>query len=214
MIRYPVTQAQLEADVDAASPNWRQRAQERTEAFRLTGKYEEPPAPIWSEIKAVFMRVQHDKCAYCERQLAAEKHGKIEHDVEHFRPKSVVRAWPSADRDSPLVYSFSTGGDFAEGYYLLAYNLLNYAVACKPCNSDLKSNYFPIAGNRISGQDDPRNLTVEQSLLIYPLGDLDEDPAELIRFDGYVPVPASCDNTSYAYQRARVTIDLFEPCGA
>ena len=210
MIRYPITQAHLEAAVDAVSPTWRQRGMARTEAFRIAGRYEEPPAPFWSEIKAVFMRIQRNKCAYCERQLAAVDHGLIEHDVEHFRPKNAVRAWPPINREVPFTYPFPTGSDFPEGYYLLAYNLLNYAVACKPCNSILKSNYFPIAGDRISGQDDPRSLAAEQPLLIYPLGDMDEDPAELIRFTGPIPVPASHDTTTLAYQRARVTIDLFK----
>ena len=209
MIRYPVTQAKLEAAVDATQPTWRQRAQYRTQAFRTAGKYEEPPAPFWSEIKSVYMRLQHDKCAYCERQLGAEGRGQIEHDIEHFRPKNAVRAWPQANRNVPLTYPFSTGDNFPEGYYLLAYHLFNYAAACKPCNTICKSNYFPIAGSRSSGQDNPYNLADEQPLLIYPLGDLDEDPEELIRFDGHVPVPVSHDISSYTYQRARVTIDMF-----
>ena len=211
MIRYPVTQKQLEAAVDAHSPTWRERARERTLAFRQAGGYSEPPAPIWSEIKPVFMRLQHDKCAYCERQLGSVERGQIEHDIEHFRPKNGVRAWPSTpEQQTRLGYDFAAVDAFEEGYYLLAYHLLNYAVACKICNTVLKSNYFPVAASHISGQGEPRNLAAEQALLIYPLGDLDQNPEDLIYFDGPVPLPRSSEAASYAYQRARVTIDFFE----
>ena len=211
MIRYPVTQKQLEAAVDAHSSTWRKRAGERTETFRLAGSYVEPPAPFWSEIKPVFMRIQHNKCAYCERQFGSIERGQIEHDVEHFRPKNEVRAWPATpEQQAKLGYDFATGGAFAQGYYLLAYNLLNYAVACKICNTVLKSNYFPIAGSRLSGQDDPRLLAREKPLLIFPLGDWEDNPEDLIVFDGPLPLPASSQSASYAYQRARVTIDFFE----
>ncbi len=207
MIRYPITAAALEALVDAAHPNWRSRARKRTARFRRARKYFEPPAPIWSEIKPIFMALQNDKCAYCERQLAAAARGTIEYDVEHFRPKNAVVAWPP---QSAPQYPFPTGGDFPGGYYLLAYHLGNYAVACKPCNTNLKGSYFPIASARIADREEPSDLDPEKPLLIFPIGDQVDDPQGLIRFDGPVPVPVSADPADYDYQRARVTIDFFE----
>lgn len=205
VIRYWITAAELNARVDAVKSNWRSRAQKRTARFRRTGTYFEPPEPIWSEIKAVFMALQNDKCAYCERQLGAIEHGKIEYDVEHFRPKNSVAAWPQGVSE----YPFATGGDFPDGYYLLAYHLANYAVACKPCNTNLKSNYFPVAAVRITGKDDPADLADEKPLLIFPLGEQADDPQNLLRFEGTVPLPVSTDPGDYDYQRARVTIDFF-----
>src|SRR5579871_2914583 len=74
----------------------------------------------------------------------------------------------------------------------------------------LKSNYFPIAGTRIAGKDDPADLAAEKPLLIFPIGDKADDPCDLIRFDAQIPLPVSTDPGSYDYQRARVTIDFFE----
>src|SRR5438105_4680823 len=94
MIRYAIAPDTIESFVDAAVPGWRGRAEERTNAFIAARGYHEPPSPIWSEVKSVVMRLQRSKCAYCERQLAAPGGGEIEHDLEHFRPKSSVRRWP------------------------------------------------------------------------------------------------------------------------
>ncbi len=106
---------------------------------------------IWSEVKPVYMSLQRDKCAYCERKLAsADFGGTIEHDLEHFRPKSSARPWPTTaiSRERGLVYTFPTGKHHASGYYWLAYHPLNYCVACKKCNTPLKLDFFPIAVNR------------------------------------------------------------------
>ena len=41
---------------------------------------------LWSETKQVYIELQHSKCAFCEKPLE----GRIEQDVEHFRPKGEV----------------------------------------------------------------------------------------------------------------------------
>lgn len=214
MIRYTVSLAELEAEIDAAVPTWRARAAERTAQFRQRGRYDETSS-IWSEIKSVYMRRQHSKCAYCERKLEGTPFGEIEHDVEHYRPKSSVKKWPpkswppkGVGDGLALTYGFAVGDAWDEGYYLLAYHLQNYATACKVCNSVLKSNYFPIYGLRGPQQANPTELAAEQPLLIFPLGELDgDDPEELIAFEGLVPVPThTAGLKSY---RARVTIDFF-----
>jgi len=99
MIRYNITLSDLQQRINAKDENWFQQANLRTQAFQQEGEYNENlripdgkggtrgASPIWSKIKSVYMALQHEKCAYCERQLASEEFGKIEHDLEHYRPK-------------------------------------------------------------------------------------------------------------------------------
>ncbi len=56
-------------------------------------------------------------------------------------------------------------------------------MSCKTCNSTLKKNLFPIEGTRDSGSTDPSKMKSEKALLIYPIGDFDTDPQELIAFE-------------------------------
>jgi hypothetical protein len=210
MIRYFMNPEDLRQRVRAKVPDWLKRAEARTEAFRQAGKYDEDSKnSIWSEIKEVFLEIQHEKCAYCERKLASRQYGLIEHDVEHYRPKNFVKPWPSKTiaRKRKLAYDFPTGAAFQEGYYLLAYNILNYTTSCAPCNRPLKSNYFPIAGSRGPQSDDPASLRAEQPFLPHPVGDSDEDPEELLTFLGVTAVPKSVD--FLRQRRAQVTIDFF-----
>lgn len=203
MIRYAISLADLEARVDAAVPTWRSRAATRTAGFIAAGKYQESSS-IWSEIKPVFMAVQHDKCAYCERQLAsADSGGAVEHDLEHFRPKSSVVVWPDGS-----AFTFPTGAASPAGYFWLAYDLLNYSVACKKCNTGLKLNYFPVPGRRGSATASPVDLAdAEKPFLVYPIGDLDDDPAAVITFEGLNAIPAK--KTGPRRRRADVTIKFF-----
>jgi hypothetical protein len=148
------------------------------------------------------------KCAYCERKLESIDYGKGEQDVEHFRPKSSVKAWrvPKALKDQGIVTTdvSNAGG----GYYLLSYHPFNYAAACKPCNSALKRDYFPVAGSYDVTGEDPAALLNENPYLIYPLGDFDEAPEDLIRFYGVSPQPTASSGHNRA--RALVTIVFFK----
>ncbi len=219
MIRYEITRADLEAQIEAESPGWLAKAAKRTAACRKKKAFDGGES-IWSDIKPVYMRLQHNKCAYCERKLEGEPYGRVEHDVEHYRPKNGVKAWPD-DRikaERKIDYEFPTGRDWDQGYYLLAFQPTNYITACKSCNTPLKANYFPIAGTRRGPQaDDPARLASEHPYLLYPLGNLDDDPEDVLTdddpedvltFDGIVPKPVkrSGDNR----RRAVVTIDFFE----
>ncbi len=166
-------------------------------------------SPIWSEVKVVYMRLQGgSKCIYCERKLEAEVHGKAEHDVEHFRPKSSVRAWkvPAALEDQGV--SVTPPGKDAPGYHRLPYHVFNYSAACKPCNSALKSDCFPIVGNYHFNGQNPRKLSSERPLLIYPIGNFDADPEMLIRFYGVSPQPVAA--RGHERHRAITTIAFFE----
>jgi len=170
------------------------------------GSYDEKTA-IWNEIKAVYMRLQHGKCMYCERQLATGPHSPIEHDMDHFRPKNRIGNWPSHSETSAV--SFATGEENETGYYWLAYHPFNLGVACKICNTRMKQDFFPIAGTRGNSGDSLAALVEkEKQLLVYPLGIVDDDPEELIAFDGIVPIPAT--RSGHKFRRARVIIDLFQ----
>jgi hypothetical protein len=204
MIRHAITSSELDARIEKCSPGWQAEGDRRTTQFVQQGGYSEPPAPSWKKVKSVFMAIQRRKCGYCERKLTVRT---IEHHVEHFRPKARVDTWPASDSAAP--YDFPTGSAESSGYHALAYCPLNYLVACEHCNSGLKRNYFPIRGTRSLSDHDPASLASEEPLLIYPIGDTDTDPEQLIRFEGVLPVPSSTNASSYQYQRALVTIGLF-----
>lgn len=209
MIRYPVHPRQLTAHVEQQRPGWIDRAAERTERFRQVGRYDERGG-IWSEIKRAYMELQGFKCGFCERRLEKSPYGNVEHDVEHFRPKSNVAEWPSAAirRQRQVDFTFPLGAAVDPGYFLLAYHLENYLIACKTCNSALKANYFPIADGRDAAGEQPRQLAGEKAYLIYPIGAGDQDPERLITFRGILPVPVA--TRGHARRRALVTIRFFE----
>ena len=203
MIRYDASAAAIEAAVDAISPKWRDKAAKRTAAFTKAGKYAEKSA-IWSEVKPVFMAAQRNKCVFCERQFENELYGKIEFDLEHFRPKSSVLAWPVPGRHDHS-YDFETGGANEAGYYWLPYDLGNYAASCKVCNSNLKSNFFPVAGERLTA---PGDLASERAYLTYPIGTGDADPESLIAFVATTAVPRAAGGADRL--RGQVAIDFFD----
>ena len=206
MIRYEVDLDRLHILVDGHKPGWRTRAGARTEAFRKKGKYKEEGS-IWGEIKAVFMELQgQGKCCFCERKFEGSFR-QYELDMEHFRPKRKVRKWRSARNLVAQGVSLTTPPAKNNGYYLLSYHLLNYAVACKPCNSGLKKDYFPIAGQYDFGGTDPREMNAEQPWLLYPIGQLDADPEEVISFYGILPQSQPTDPTLRS--RGLVTIEFF-----
>jgi 5-methylcytosine-specific restriction endonuclease McrA len=160
----------------------------------------------WSEIKEVFVSLHYGKCAYCERLVQAElQRGKVQSDIEHFRPKKEVKPWSSSDASLVVQQGVSTG------YSWLATNVANYIFACKECNSIQKGNYFPIAGKAGSSGQSVRVLnTREKPFLLNPLDDLDDDPEDLIDWVGFVPVPKFLETQDlFRYQRARVIIELF-----
>lgn len=214
MIGYRISKAQLEALINTEvpgrgnQPSWLQRAATKTTEFRNKGFYGESSS-IWSEVKVVYMRLQGNcKCAYCERKLEATDLGKIEQDVEHFRPKSSVKAWrvPKSLSNSGIV--FAPAPPPGKGYYLLPYHPFNYSAACKPCNSALKKDFFPIAGTYDLQGDDPVKLKKEKPYLICPVGDFDDLPEDLIKFHGVSPQAVAA--SGHARARALVTIQFFK----
>jgi hypothetical protein len=208
VIRHPVSAAALVRLIRAEKADWPERAAARTEEFRRLGRFEETSS-IWSEVKAVYMTLQGgSKCVYCERKLEAIRFGRGEQDVEHFRPKSTVGDWklPRSLRDAGVT--LTPVARRGPGYHLLPYHLFNYSASCKPCNSNLKRDYFPIAGTYTFDKDDPKDLKKkEKAYLIYPIGSLDDKPEELIEFYGISPRPVAADG--FKRHRALVTIEFF-----
>lgn len=209
MIAYRITLRELEALVDAHAPKWRTQAKAKTKKFKSAGAYTEAKG-TWSAIKAVYMRLQgNGKCAFCERMMESEKHGLIEQDVEHFRPKKRVLPWPVTEELQRKGVVVAQGDKASPGYHLLAYHPFNYTAACKPCNSILKGDRFPIAGKRNCKGEDPAMLAAtELPFLIYPIGDFDDDPEDLITFRG--TIPKARKKRGHPYHRALVTIDFFQ----
>jgi hypothetical protein len=206
VIGYRISRTELCDDITAENPKWLTRAVERTAVFTKAKKYAEKSS-IWADVKAVYMRIQFEKCIYCERKLESEALGKIEQDVEHFRPKSSVRAFVPSAALTGLGVSVSPVPSGATGYYSLPYEVFNYSAACKPCNSTLKSDQFPIAGTYDFAGTSPKAMLKEKPLLIYPIGDFDADPESLIRFHGTSPQPVK--SKGFGRHRALTTIEFF-----
>lgn len=209
MIRIQVQRQALLDAIHAARPSWVARAQQRTTQYVVDQDYT-GGSEFWGEIKDGYIDRQFEKCAYCETKLQGKVLASKVHEVEHFRPKASVKAWPDPARDywRDLDFDFPTGAANAKGYYALAYHPFNYAIACTRCNSTLKSNHFPVAGPRNVALTDPSQGWSEQPLLVYPLSDLDDDPEQLITFDGALAQAAAAAGP--ARDRALASIAFFQ----
>lgn len=201
MIRYPVTRQELEDAVDAVSSDWRDRAAARTQRLvalqRWTDEFQDDEERVtWSEVKKVFRDLQHEKCAYCERRLDSDPDlptlGSQEHDLEHFRPKSKTIPWKKRALFPEQHVDFRKGMGRKQGYFWLAFELWNWCTSCKRCNSQLKGNRFPLSKSGTSGSPTdsvPDLQETERPLLVYPLGELDRDPEQLLEFHGLTVRP-------------------------
>ncbi len=222
MIRYPINLSQIRDRVNQLDATWLNEASTRIEAFRSAGEYNDDlliprsgggtkkASAIWSIIKPIFMVLQNDKCAYCERQLSSEEWGRGEHDLEHYRPKSSAKPWtlpPSLIAEN-INLTPPLRGSKDPGYHLLSYSLLNYCAACKTCNSGLKSNYFPIEGVREPSGENPRQMRSERALLLFPVSNVDPDPEGFIDFHGLAP--RARGGSGFKRKRALVTIEFFQ----
>ena len=203
-MRIEVSVADLHAEIDAVSPTWRSRAAGWTADLAADASSEVKSR--WSEIKPAYEKIQGSKCAYCEQPLEAG--AAIVFDVEHFRPKNAVTRYrTNASLRSEGVSPVQPASGKEPGYRLLAYEPLNYVLACKQCNSSKKGNKFPIAGVRNSAATDVTVLAGERPLLIYPLGEVDDRPEDLIRFEGLSPQPTAA--SGHDRHRALVTMHVF-----
>lgn len=206
MIRYPYDAETVAAEIREADSKWFDKASKRTRALVKAGRFEERSS-IWSKVKPAYMRLQMNKCVFCERQFENPDYGTIEFDVEHFRPKSSVGTWPDPVRHPGLRYDFETGLPAPDGYYWLAYDVLNYAASCKVCNTTFKLNYFPVAGERGPASATVADLAAERPFLCYPIGTVDDDPEDLVTFVATTAIPAA--RNGHAARRGRLIIDFF-----
>ena len=206
MIRYPISSSALRSRIRRTKDNWLSRSRARTAWLRSRGRWIKdrdggPIVPDWGEIKPVYRKLQGKKCAYCERLLPTEDETTRENDLEHFRPKGAADAW---DDGSPNPPGVGTGG----GYFWLAFEPNNYCTSCKTCNQDFKKARFPIdgfagsPGNRISTLN-----RAEEPLLLYPIGDHDDDPQDHITFIGHLAAPVRAD--SGPSRRGQANIEFF-----
>lgn len=209
MIRYPVGRQELLDLIQAKKASWLADAQLRTDEYAESEDYT-GGTEFWGDIKQVYIDLQHEKCAYCETKLQGRILASKVHEVEHFRPKSSIKAWPDRRRKywQKFPTDIQTSGAHDKGYYLLAYHPYNYAIACTRCNSTLKSNYFPVRGTRDVALADPAAAAGEDALLLFPLMDIDDDPADLIEFDGVLAVPRH--SAGPLRERAVTTIWFFQ----
>jgi uncharacterized protein (TIGR02646 family) len=129
------------------------------------------------EVKAVLLKMQHNKCAFCEAKPLHVSSG----DIEHFRPKAAVNDGVNVLRP---------------GYYWLAYEWTNLLFACEACNRRNKGCLFPLTepSRRARSHHDP--ITDEAPLFINPC---DDEPSIHIGFREHVPYAKT--------ERGRATID-------
>ncbi|MEO1699960.1 MAG: hypothetical protein AAFU73_21940 [Planctomycetota bacterium] len=183
MIAYPIRPDQLRALIQSHDSDW------LAAAARGEG-------PDWGRIKAVFFDLQQHKCGYCERRLP--ERGRVEQDIEHFRPKRRVTSSPGGP-----------GSGRSGGYGRLAYNPDNFLVACKTCNTSLKKTQFPIDGRPGRDVDDVPVLDgVERPLLINPVGPKCGSPRRVICFEGILARPRT--KGGRARRQADAIIGIFE----
>ncbi|MSR40135.1 MAG: hypothetical protein EXS02_15030 [Planctomycetes bacterium] len=138
--------------------------------------------------------------------------GKVEYDVEHFRPKNRVTAWPTArvQQARTIDYADQLQRGVADGYVRLAFDPWNYGVSCKTCNSELKGDRFPILGLPDADATDRSTLDdSEVSCLLLPVGDVGPDPEDWLEWFGPV-VRAKSTLTGQEALRARTVVDFFE----
>jgi len=201
-----IDQSYIETLINTHNETWIKRASERTATYKVEGKVTHD-SHIWSQIKEVYMKIQGNKCAFCETELEGKDSGKGLHDIEHFRPKNRIRKWKSSPEFDSLGIHI-TAPSASKGYHLLTYNLLNYSISCKPCNQAIKSDRFPIKGNYNTTMENPATESdAETPLLLFPLGQIDVDCENLISFRGSVPVTIKPNGLEF--ERAITTIDFF-----
>ena len=94
-----------------------------------------------------------------------------------------------------------------KGYYLLSYHLLNYAAACKPCNSGIKKNYFPIPGKYDFGGTDPMRMQSRSTLPSLSRRPFGCRSRTVLSFYGILP--QSRPGNRFLRIRGLVTIDFF-----
>ena len=216
MIRFRIQRQELAQRIDQHDPKWSGKAKTRTKTAVEKGGVADGDG-IWSDIKDVYMTLQGWKCMYCEKPMprpdpAAVATGKVEYDVEHFRPKNRVTSWPTerVQKARTIDYAGQLRQGAVDGYVRLAFDPWNYGVSCKTCNSELKGDRFPILGKPdVVGSDRGTLDEKERPCLLLPIGDDGPDPENWLEWLGPV-VRAKVTLTGDEALRARTLVDFFE----
>lgn len=121
-------------------------------------------------VKTALEASHHGKCCYCETLIPrpyAYSH------VEHWRPKSSSRQ----TRDDESI---------RPGYYWVAYNWDNLFLSCSFCNSENKSDLFPLENPAMRALHHGMSIDDEVPAILKPDGG--EDPRDHIAFRLEIPV--------------------------
>lgn len=122
-------------------------------------------AEVWGKFKDAISAAQHRKCGFCEQMTVGVTFG----DVEHFSPKSEVKAldddpatWGRERPNLATVVGRTTVPLSEIGYWWRAYSWDNYLLACTVCNQQWKMAIFPV-------QEQPRGLPPADQITETPL---------------------------------------------
>jgi uncharacterized protein (TIGR02646 family) len=102
-------------------------------------------------VKELLIKIQKDKCCFCERKISAGEPGH----VEHYRPKG---GYKKDDKNNIIK----------PGYYWLAYDFDNLFYSCNRCNTSYKKNYFPLSNEMHRAVNHNSNIRNEDPLIINP----------------------------------------------
>jgi len=140
----------------------------------------------WKDFKHSFLLLAKGRCTICESPI-----NKYD-DIEHYRPK--------------------------EHYWWLAYDYRNYSIYCALCNRTYKRTDFPLCTDFQVDFENRDEVAKEQPLLFNPITD---NPCDLFELEflpfspqggnGHLKIKplSSNDKASYAYKKAKTTIDQF-----
>lgn len=162
--------------------NWRIECEQAQDALNGNFMQQEVDARIYKRMKEqVYLSLTgpfRGKCAYCEKLIATDQHG----DMEHYRPKGAVK--DKSGRSIKITLNDLEQGH--PGYYWLAYDWRNLLPSCQLCNQGNirrgktwtagKRNYFPLVSEDDRAKK-PGEEIHEQPLLINPTF---EDPESFI----------------------------------
>jgi hypothetical protein len=144
----------------AASEAIEQCADRESRGEYLSGSGSE----VWRDarLKECLAKLSHYKCWYCETPIIRD-----DLVVDHYRPKGKIFEEPEED----------------EGYWWLAFDAINFRLACKYCNelrNDVigktrggKGTHFPLLEGSVRATAEDRDLSNEFPVILDPLRAVD-----------------------------------------
>ncbi len=99
----------------------------------------------WGIFKKLHLRISKKKCPYCEQNLTNILNDDSQATIDHYRPKAATK-YPS-----------------------LKYDVNNYILMCRLCNSDYKNADFPLEVASVSARVPNINLLLQEKPLLLNL---------------------------------------------